>query len=588
MKIEIDYSKDSLLDEFSLRTLEERYMVGDEKSPQEAFARAAEAFADDEAHAQRLYDYVSKQWFMFATPLLSNGGTRRGLPISCFLNYVDDSREGITEHYTENAYLSSFGGGIGGSWSSIRAQGTKTSKGSESTGVIPFMKVVDAEMLAFSQGVTRRGSYASYLHMSHPEIEEFLDIRKPTGGDINRKCTNLHHGVVIPDAFMEIIYRATKELDFDDSWELIDPHSHQVKKVVSARTLWVKLLQNRMETGEPYLMFEDAVQEALPDFQKRKGLRVNHSNLCSEITLATDEERTAVCCLSSVNLEHFDEWSKVPAFIPDLVRMLDNVLTVFIKDAPDSLEKAKFSAMRERSIGLGAMGFHAYLQKNKLSFEGMYATAINMKVFKHIKDDAIKTTHKLAVERGACPDDDSCEVRNAHLLAIAPNASSSIICGNTSPSIEPFRANAYTQKTKSGSHLHKNKYLEQLLKDKGANTDNVWKEIVANKGSVQHLDLLTDHEKEVFKTAVEINQAWIIEHASMRQEFICQSQSVNLFFPPDVNKGDLHNVHMLAWAKNLKTLYYLRSEAISRADNVSSQVKREIIFEQEDCLSCEG
>ena len=588
MKLEIDYSKDSLLDEFSLRTLEERYMVGDEKSPQEAFARAAIAFADDEAHAQRLYDYVSKQWFMFATPLLSNGGTQRGLPISCFLNYVDDSREGITEHYTENAYLSSFGGGIGGSWSSIRAQGTKTSKGSESTGVIPFMKVVDAEMLAFSQGVTRRGSYASYLHMSHPEIEEFLDIRKPTGGDVNRKCTNLHHGVVIPDSFMEIIYRATKEPDFDDSWELIDPHTQKVKKVVSARTLWVKLLQNRMETGEPYLMFEDAVQEALPDFQKRKGLKVNHSNLCSEITLATDEERTAVCCLSSVNLEHFEEWKNVPAFIPDLVRMLDNVLTVFISTAPDSLEKAKFSAMRERSIGLGAMGFHAYLQKQGLSFEGMYATAMNMKMFKHIKDAAVETTHKLAVERGACPDDDSCEVRNAHLLAIAPNASSSIICGNTSPSIEPFRANAYTQKTKSGSHLHKNKYLEKLLESKNANTDSVWKEIVANKGSVQHLAVLTDDEKEVFKTAVEINQSWIIEHASMRQQFICQSQSVNLFFPPDVNKGDLHNVHMLAWAKNLKTLYYLRSEAISRADNVSSQVKREIIFEQEDCLSCEG
>ena len=582
MKLEIDYSKDSLLDEFSLRTLEERYMVGDEKSPQEAFARAAEAFA------QRLYDYVSKQWFMFATPLLSNGGTQRGLPISCFLNYVDDSREGITEHYTENAYLSSFGGGIGGSWSSIRSQGTKTSKGSESTGVIPFMKVVDAEMLAFSQGVTRRGSYASYLHMSHPEIEEFLDIRKPTGGDTNRKCTNLHHGVVIPDAFMEIIYKATKELDFDDSWELIDPHTQQVKKVVSARTLWVKLLQNRMETGEPYLMFEDAVQEGLPDFQKSKGLRVNHSNLCSEITLATDEERTAVCCLSSVNLEHFDEWSKVPAFIPDLVRMLDNVLTVFIKDAPDSLEKAKFSAMRERSIGLGAMGFHAYLQKQNLSFEGIYATGINMKVFKHIKDDAVKTTRKLAVEKGACPDDDSCEVRNAHLLAIAPNASSSIICGNTSPSIEPFRANAYTQKTKSGSHLHKNKYLEQLLDSKDANTENVWKEIVANKGSVQHLEILSEEEKDIFKTAVEINQSWVVEHAAQRQEFVCQSQSVNLFFPPDVTKGDLHNVHMLAWAKNLKTLYYLRSEAISRADNVSNQVKREVIFEQEDCLACEG
>jgi ribonucleoside-diphosphate reductase alpha chain len=424
--------------------------------------------------------------------------------------------------------------------------------------------------------------------MSHPEIEEFLDIRKPTGGDVNRKCTNLHHGVVIPDTFMEIIYKATKELDFDDSWELIDPHTQQVKKVVSARTLWVKLLQNRMETGEPYLMFEDAVQEGLPDFQKKKGLRVNHSNLCSEITLATDEERTAVCCLSSVNLEHFDEWSKIPAFIPDLVRMLDNVLTVFIKNAPDSLEKAKFSAMRERSIGLGAMGFHAYLQKNNLSFEGMYATAMNMKMFRHIKDGAVETTHKLAVEKGACPDDDSCKVRNAHLLAIAPNASSSIICGNTSPSIEPFRANAFTQKTKSGSHLHKNKYLEKVLNEYNSNDDKTWKSIVANKGSVQHLDVLTDDEKEVFKTAVEINQSWIIEHASMRQEFICQSQSVNLFFPPDVNKGDLHNVHMLAWAKNLKTLYYLRSEAISRADNVSSQVKREIIFEQEDCLSCEG
>ena len=588
MKIEIDYSKDSLLDEFSLRTLQERYMIPGETSPQEAFARAAQAFADDEAHAQRLYDYVSKQWFMFATPVLSNGGTKRGLPISCFLNYVDDSREGITEHYTENAYLSSFGGGIGGTWSSVRAQGTKTSKGSESTGVIPFMKVVDAEMLAFSQGVTRRGSYASYLHMSHPEIEEFLDIRKPTGGDTNRKCLNLHHGVVIPDRFMEIIYKATREEGFDDSWELIDPHSQEVKKVVSARTLWVKLLQNRMETGEPYLMFEDAVQEDLPEFQKRKGLRVNHSNLCSEITLATNEERTAVCCLSSVNLEYFDEWSKVPAFIPDLVRMLDNVLTVFINDAPESLEKAKFSAMRERSIGLGAMGFHAYLQKNKIPFEGMWATSNNMKMFSYIKQKAADTTRQLAVERGACPDDDSASVRNAHLLAIAPNASSSIICGNTSPSIEPFRANAYTQKTKSGSHLHKNKFLTELLDKYNKNDDDTWKSIVTNKGSVQQLDFLTDEEKNVFKTAVEINQAWVIEHASMRQEFICQSQSVNLFFPPDVNKGDLHNAHMLAWAKNMKTLYYLRSEAISRADNVSNEVKREIIFEQEGCLSCEG
>ena len=586
--INIDYRKDKLLTEFSLKTLEDRYLVGDEKSPQEGFARAAQAFADDDAHAQRLYDYASNLWVMFATPVLSNGGTQRGLPISCFLNYVDDSREGITGHYTENAYLSSFGGGIGGSWSDVRAQGTRTSKGSESTGVMPFVKVVDSEMLAFSQGVTRRGSYAAYLHMSHPEVEEFLDMRKPTGGDTNRKCLNLHHGVVIPDKFMEIIHKATKEPGFDDSWELIDPHSGEVKKVVSARTLWVKLLQNRMETGEPYLMFEDAVQADLPDFQKRKGLQVNHSNLCSEITLATDEERTAVCCLSSVNLEYYDEWKKVPAFIPDLIRMLDNVLESFIQNAPPQLERAQFSALRERSLGLGAMGFHAYLQKNGIPFESPIASAINYEIFDSIKSQAQNTTEELAVERGACPDDDSCSVRNAHLLAIAPNASSSIICGNTSPSIEPYRANAYTQKTKSGSYLQKNKFLETVLETYGQNTDNTWKSIVTNKGSVQHLEFLSEEEREVFKTAVEINQSWVIEHASQRQPFICQSQSVNLFFPPDVNKGELHNVHMLAWAKNMKTLYYLRSEAISRADNVSNKIKREIIFEQQDCLSCEG
>ena len=586
--INIDYRKDKLLTEFSLKTLEDRYLVGDEKSPQEGFARAAQAFADDDAHAQRLYDYASNLWFMFSTPVLSNGGTQRGLPISCFLNYVDDSREGITDHYTENAFLSSFGGGIGGSWSDVRAQGTKTSKGSESTGVIPFVKVVDAEMLAFSQGITRRGSYAAYLHMSHPEIEEFLDMRKPTGGDTNRKCLNLHHGVVIPDKFMEIIHKATKEEGFDDSWELIDPHSGEVKKVVSARTLWVKLLQNRMETGEPYLMFEDAVNADLPQYQKNKGLRVHHSNLCSEITLATDEERTAVCCLSSVNLEYYDEWKNVPAFIPDLIRMLDNVLEYFVQNAPDQMERARFSAMRERSLGLGAMGFHAYLQKNNMPFESIFASSVNFEMFKHIKSQAQNTTEQLAVERGACPDDDSCSVRNAHLLAIAPNASSSIICGNTSPSIEPFRANAFTQKTKSGSFLQKNKYLEKVLDSYGKNDDNTWKSIVTNKGSVQHLEFLTSEEKEVFKTAVEINQSWVVEHAAARQEFICQSQSVNLFFPPDVNKGELHNIHMLAWAKNMKTLYYLRSEAISRADNVSNKIKREIIFEQQDCLSCEG
>jgi ribonucleoside-diphosphate reductase alpha chain len=586
--VKIDYSKDSMLTDFSKKTLQDRYLVGDEKSPQEAFARAAEAFADDEAHAQRIYDYASNLWFMFATPVLSNGGTKRGLPISCFLNYVEDSREGITGHYTENAYLSSMGGGIGGGWSDVRSQGTKTSKGSESTGVVPFMKVVDAEMLAFSQGVTRRGSYASYLHMSHPEIEEFLDVRKPTGGDTNRKCINLHHGVVIPDKFMEIIHRAAHEDNFNDDWELIDPHSGEVKKVVSARTIWVKLLQNRMESGEPYLMFEDAVQADLPEFQKRKGLKVNHSNLCSEITLATNEERTAVCCLSSVNLEYYDDWKNHPAFISDLVRFLDNVLTYFIANAPTELERARYSAERERSIGLGAMGFHAYLQKAGIAFEGAMATAANLEIFKHIKSQAQTETERLAVEKGACPDDDTCSVRNAHLLAIAPNASSSIICGNTSPSIEPYRANAFTQKTKSGSYLMKNKFLEEVLEKYGQNIDSTWTSIITNKGSCQHLEFLTDEEREIFKTAVEINQAWVVEHASMRQQYICQSQSVNLFFPPDVNKADLHNIHMLAWAKNMKTLYYLRSEAISRADNVSNKVKREIIFEQSDCLNCEG
>ena len=588
MSVKIDYSKDSLLDEFAMTTLKDRYMIEGEDSPQNAFARAAEAFADDEDHAQRLYDYVSNLWFMFATPILSNGGTTRGLPISCFLNYIDDSREGITEHYVENAYLSSFGGGIGGGWSDVRSQGTATSKGSESTGVIPFIKVVDAEMLAFSQGVTRRGSYAAYLRIDHPEIEEFLDVRKPTGGDVNRKSINLHHGVIINDAFMETIWRATKYDNFDDSWDLVDPHTKTVRRRVSARTLWVKLLQNRMETGEPYIMFEDAVDAELPDFQKKKGLKVNHSNLCSEITLATNDERTAVCCLSSVNLEYFDIWKDHPAFIPDLIRMLDNVLTSFIDKAPPQLYKAKFSAMRERSLGLGAMGFHAYLQKNNMPFESANATGANLKMFSHIKEQAVDTTRKLAVTKGACPDDDSCTVRNAHLLAIAPNASSSIICGNTSPSIEPFRANAFNQKTKSGSNLHKNKFLKEVLNQYENDTDEVWKSIVTNKGSVQHLDFLSEWEKNVFKTAVEINQAWLIDHAAHRQEYICQSQSLNLFFPPDVNKADLHNAHMLAWARNLKTLYYLRSEAISRADVVGDLVKREIIFELEDCLACEG
>ena len=587
----INYDRDKYLSEFSHKTLQDRYLIAGENSPQDAFARAAKAFSDDDAHAQRLYDYASKLWFMFSTPVLSNGGTTRGLPISCFLNYVEDSRQGITGHYTENAFLSSVGGGVGGCWSDVRSVGSKTSNGSESTGVIPFMKVVDAEMLAFSQGVTRRGSYAAYLDISHPEVEEFLDVRKPTGGDVNRKSVNLHHGILIGDDFMELIEGATREEGYDDSWDLIDPHTNQVTKTVSAKTLWVKLIQNRVETGEPYIMFKDTVQDALPKYQKEAGLKVNHSNLCSEITLATDDDRTAVCCLSSVNLEEYDEWKHDDNFIPDLIRMLDNVISYFIENAPMHLAKAVYSASRERSLGLGAMGFHAYLQRHNIPFESASAKGANMKMFQHIKWRAVNATKQLAEERGECPDGVGHGVRNAHLLAVAPNASSSIICGNTSPSIEPYRANAFTQKTKSGSSLLKNEYLEHVLQELDQDTDEVWKSIITNNGSVQHLDFLDEWTKDVFKTAVEIDQKWIIDMAADRQMDICQSQSLNIFFPANVSKQELHAIHMMAWKRKIKTLYYLRSEAIKRAETVSDEALRQYIFDSIDdagCVACEG
>jgi ribonucleoside-diphosphate reductase alpha chain len=589
--MKIDYKRDNYLSEFSIKTLQDRYLLEGETSPQDAFARAATAFSDDEAHAQRLYDYASKLWFMFSTPVLSNGGSKRGLPISCFLNFVEDSRQGLTGHYTENAFLSSVGGGIGGSWSAVRSVGSKTSAGSESTGVIPFIKVVDAEMLAFSQGVTRRGSYAGYLEVNHPEIEEFLDVRKPTGGDVNRKSVNVHHGVVVGDDFMKIIEQATLIEGFDDSWDLVDPHSGKVTKTVSAKTLWVKLIQNRVETGEPYIMFKDTVQDALPQFQKDLGLQVHHSNLCSEITLATSAERTAVCCLSSVNLEEYDEWCDNDQFIPDLVRMLDNVLTYFIDNAPDELYRAKLSAERERSIGLGAMGFHAYLQRQDIPFESMWAASSNHTMFKRIKSEAVRATKQLAEERGECPDAKGYGVRNAHLLAVAPNASSSIICGNTSPSIEPYRANAFTQKTKSGSSLLKNEYLEHALQEIEMDTAEVWSSIMTKGGSVQHLDFLDQHTKDVFKTGVEIDQKWVIQHAADRQQYICQSQSLNVFFPGNVSKQELHAIHMSAWKKGVKTLYYLRSEAVKRADNVSEQALRQYVLDsidENECLACEG
>ena len=582
----IDYERDELLTDFGKTTLKDRYLLPEETSPQDGFMRAAKAFSDNDEMAERIYNYASKLWFMYSTPILSNGGTNRGMPISCFLNYVGDSREGLTGHYTENAWLASIGGGIGGYWGHVRSDGVSTSGCSQSSGSIPFLHVVDSEILAFSQGKTRRGSYAAYMDMSHPEIIEFLEMRKPSGGDIHRKCLNLHHAINISDEFMQLIEKCIAEPTYDDSWNLIDPHTKKVIRTVSARELWQKLLETRVATGEPYVSFIDTINDALPETQKKLGLKVHHSNLCTEITLPTNENRTAVCCLSSVNLEKYEEWKNEPLFVPDLVRFLDNALSHFIENAPESVFRAKFSAASERSIGLGAMGFHAYLQSKGIPFESALAKAMNLKIFKKIKQEAVEESQRLAIKRGEAPDMEGTGMRNAHLLAIAPNASSSIICGTTSPSIEPYRANACVQKTMSGSFLVKNKYLEKLLEKKGMNTDAVWQSIVAQRGSVLHLDELSDYEKDTFKTSIEINQQWVIEHAADRQQYVCQGQSVNVFVPADVNIKELHDIHMLAWKRKIKTLYYCRSEAIKRAELVSKKVERTIIPEA-DCLACE-
>ena len=583
----IDYERDELLTDFGKTTLKDRYLLPEETSPQDGFMRAAKAFSDNDEMAERIYNYASKLWFMYSTPILSNGGTNRGMPISCFLNYVGDSREGLTGHYTENAWLASIGGGIGGYWGHVRSDGVSTSGGSQSSGSIPFLHVVDSEILAFSQGKTRRGSYAAYMDMSHPEIIEFLEMRKPSGGDIHRKCLNLHHAINISDEFMQLIEKCIAEPTYDDSWNLIDPHTKKVIRTVSARELWQKLLETRVATGEPYVSFIDTVNESLPEPQKKLGLRVNHSNLCTEITLPTNENRTAVCCLSSVNVEKYDEWKNDTLFVPDLIRFLDNVLQHFIDNAPDELFRARFSAASERSLGLGAMGFHAYLQSKGIPFESALAKSLNLKIFKKMKEQAVEESKRLAIKRGEAPDMEGTGMRNAHLLAIAPNASSSIICGTTSPSIEPYRANAYVQKTMSGSFLVKNKYLEKLLEKKEINNDKTWTSILANRGSVLHIKELSDYEKDTFKTAIEINQQWVIEHAADRQQYICQGQSVNVFVPADVNIKELHDIHMLAWKKKLKTLYYCRSEAIKRAELVSKKIERTIIPEA-DCLACEG
>ena len=614
MPIKIDYSRDDLLDDFAKKTMRQFYMLEHEKSPQEAFARAAQAFVDNDEHAQRLYDYASKLWFMFSTPVLANGGTTRGLPISCFLNFIPDSRQGIFDNWTEDGWLSSNGGGIGTYVGALRSDGAKTSRGSSSTGSIPFMKVKDSITLAISQGDTRRGSTALYQDISHPEIEEFLHIRKPTGGDLNRKALNIHHGINIPDSFMQIIERCMLDKDANDDWDLIDPHSKRVVKTVSAKALWEEILRTRVATGEPYLHFIDTSNKALHPAFHELGLSIKQSNLCTEILLPTNEKRTAVCCLSSVNLEYYDEW-KNTNMVRDLIRMLDNVLDIFIKTAPKGLEKAIFSAWSERSLGLGAMGFHAYLQSKNLPFDSPVSKSVNKLMFSKIREQANIETCVLGNERGSAPDMEGQKIteemiqqwvngngtpeelkgktakkRNSHLLAVAPNANSSILCGNTSPSIEPYSANVIKQVTRAGSNISKNKFLSKLIDSKGLTDkekEKVWDSIINNHGSVQHLDILTENEKEVFKTALEIDQRWVIEHASDRQVFIDQGQSVNLFVASNIKVQELHHLHYLAWKKGLKTLYYLRTDSTRKVEKVNAKIEK-FDYKTEDCIACEG
>jgi len=589
--IVIDYSRDSLFDALGLTRLRDSYMTAEEKSPQERFAFVSKQFSTNVEHAQRLYEYASKHWLSYSTPILSFGRSKKGLPISCFLSYIPDTSEGLVDTLSEANWLSMLGGGVG-LHIGLRSSDNK------STGVMPHLKTYDASSLAYRQGSTRRGSYAAYLDISHPDMMLFLEMRKPTG-DQNLRCQNLHHGINITDKFMEIIERCMKDPTTDDSWELIDPHSKQVKEVVSAKAMWQKILELRMQTGEPYIHFIDTANNALPKWLKDKGLKIHGSNLCQEIELPTNEERTAVCCLSSVNLEYFDEWKNESLFLRDIAEMLDNVLNYFIKHAPQTIKRAINSAKKERSIGVGALGFHAYLQKNGVAFESALAKSANMRMFKHMHDRLHKANLELGKIRGEAPDAKKTGRRFSHTMAVAPNASTSILLGNTSPSIEPYRANAYRQDTLSGAHFTKNKFLDVIIKkkceeNKKLDYNEIWSTIISSDGSVQGLHFLDEWEKDVFKTAMEIDQRWIIEHGGDRQQFIDQGQSINLFFTPTANVKYLHAVHFLAWKSGLKGLYYCRSEKIRRADKVNEKVERKIIEELDmknldnTCLACEG
>lgn len=591
MTVKIDLSRDALFDELGLIRLRESYMRPDEKSPQERLAFVAEQFASNDAHAQRIYDYASRHWLSFSTPILSFGRSKNGLPVSCYLTYMADSADGLVETLSEVNRLSMAGGGVG-IHVGIRNADEK------SVGVMPHLKVYDAACLAYRQGSTRRGSYAAFLDADHPDIIPFVEMRKPTG-DQNLKALNLHHGVNLTDAFMEKIEASMRDENADDSWDLKNPATGEVVEMISARDLWQRILEMRMHTGEPYLVFLDTANRALPSWLKERGLRIRGSNLCTEIFLPTSETRTAVCCLSSLNLEYFDDWKDHPDFIADTMEFLDNVLQYFIDHAPKHLAKARHSAERERSVGLGALGFHAYLQKKGVPLESALAKSVNMRIFRHIHDAALAADAKLCEERGPCPDaaDAGVARRFSHHTAVAPNASSSLIMGGTSPSIEPYRANIYRQDTISGAYIVKNRFLKTELAKRGLDTDEVWADLIAHDGSVAHREDLPESVRMVFKTAFEIDQRWLVDLAADRQAYIDQGQSLNLFFPPDVSVSYLHACHFLAWKKGLKSLYYNRSDKLRKADRVGVRMERKRIEDEIDmravaddttCLACEG
>ena len=597
-RVKIDPSRDSLLTDFGRETLEDRYLIPGE-SFQDLFARVASYYGDNQEHSQRLYDYISQLWFMPSTPVLSNGGTGRGLPISCFLNEASDSLGGIVDLWTENVWLASKGGGIGSYWGNLRSIGEPIGGVGKTSGIVPFIRVMDSLTLAISQGSLRRGSAAVYLPIDHPEIEEFIEIRRPTGGDPNRKALNLHHGIQLTDAFM----RAVEE---NADWDLRSPHDQSVQKTVSARSLWIRMLTARIETGEPYLVYKDTVNNLRPEQQKLAGLEIKTSNLCSEITLPTGidhhgENRTAVCCLSSVNIEKFFEWENEKDFIPDIMRFLDNVLQDFIDNAPETMKSAAYAATRERSVGLGVMGRHSFFQENNVPWESAVAKSWNKKIFNHIKAGADQASIDLAKEKGPCPDAEEYGImeRFSNKTAVAPTASISIICGGSSPGIEPIAANVYAHKTLSGTFTVRNRHLKVLLQEKNQDNDDVWLSILSNGGSVQHLDFLSEHEKDVYKTAFEIDQRWLIDLAGDRSEMIDQAQSLNVFLPADSDKAYLHEVHFSAWKKGVKSLYYCRSLSLQRAENSSNQPTKinvktldEVAAESnpndyDECLACQ-